>query len=249
MGASALGDAIIFILHAGWVVCAVVAVLKWRESGDVGDAPPISLAQAQPGKRGCIQGLTAFVGGERLSTLRKVPAVWHAWQVERRQPRQPTAGTDEDRWYSEEGGSSEEPFALEDGAGNRVVVAPQRAKLDGLASDTWFSPVPRTGGALGAGIEVIATLAGTGGYRFTEHRLEPGVPCFVVGRLEPPRPEDGPGVRGFVTGMLGQPIHIATGTPAQAQSTMRTSAIVWTMVAGGLLVVALAVTLDRLGFG
>ncbi len=241
---------VVVVLYAGFAITAFVAWLRWRGAQDVNDTPDVPLAGAQPGMVARIQGRAAEHGEQRLSVLGNVACVWHDWEVERREVRRGTSSSDDrESWRTDESGRSDHPFALDDGAGNRILVYPRGADIRDTSSNVWYSAMPRMGkeafggSMLGSGIEILSALGGNQNYRFTEHYLQAGEQCFVIGRVEAPGPADGPGVRGCIKGGGGRPYFIATGTPDEAMGSLRRAAIGLTILAAVLLAAAIAATI------
>jgi len=241
---------VVVILYIAAAITAYMAWHYWRRAHDVDDTPAVPLAQALPGMVASFQGWAAFHGQERLSTLGNVPCVWHDWLVERREVRRgSTPNDDRETWHNEERGRSDELFALDDGAGNRILVTPRGADIQDTSNNVWYAAMPPAGkgvfgdSMLGTGIEVLSALGGNQNYRYTEHYLQPGEQCFVIGRLDPPEPAHGPGIRGHVRTGGTRPFFIAPGTPAGALASLRRGAIGMAILSAVLLFGAVAATI------
>lgn len=109
--------------------------------------------------------------------LSKKPCVWFRYRVERRK--------DDGNWEHIESGTSGETFMLDDGTG-RIVIDPDGAEVVTKVKESWTS----SGMAMGSPESLrFARRLGVPGalrgdtYRFTEERLLPGKPLYVLGML------------------------------------------------------------------
>lgn len=208
-------------LHLLWVAAAFFAVVSWRRLRAVDDTPTMPMAAVRPGMEARIPGRLAFHGAARTSPLGAEPAVWFDWKVERHGDahRDPVLGGSA---ITQAVGSSIEPFALVDDAGNRMLVWPKAAEVQGAPEQTWDGEYPETidgtqRDSLVQGIKLAAPLTDASVLHFTERWLPPGAPCLVVGRVEAPRPEHGP----EILGQVREGVFISAGAPADRLASLR----------------------------
>lgn len=166
----------VFLLHRG-------SQAYWRMRS-ITDTPTTRIRSAAQGYLE-LRGLAGAMRGTLSARLTTRPCVWYRYQIEQRR----RVGRGE-RWITVERGQTDAPFLLDDGSG-RARVDPQGARIHCSRRARWLgpsrdpsqpAPVPlRLGGwlriSIGAGDR----------YRFTEERIEPGDPLYILGRLETPR--------------------------------------------------------------
>jgi E3 Ubiquitin ligase len=189
-----------------------------------------------------------FCGEARTSLIGAVPAVWFDWHIEQRPVQLPFGRTDQNDgdWQTAARGSSNEPFALDDGAGNRLLIWPTDADVRDTNEREWAGDFPDTmSGTLRdgmiEGIGLLSSLTGVADLRFTEHWLPPGVACFVIGRVEPPEPAHGPGVRGLIRSG-NRTFFIAAGTPGTALESLRRTIRLVALFGAAAFVLAVALS-------
>jgi hypothetical protein len=168
-----------------WIFEAVVAVLTvvflhrgldafWRLR-TIADTPTARIRSAPQGYVE-LCGRAAAQGGMLTAPLTRLPCVWYRFKVQERRRT-----SKNDRWVTIDRGKSELPFVLEDTTG-RCLVEPAGADLNARTTDTWYGSgrhTPRP--------HESSWLQLSRRYRFTEERILPGDPVYVLGRFETPR--------------------------------------------------------------
>jgi len=199
------GEAFFIVLfHLIWIGLIAYRVARMRRIRLLESRPLTPINAAIAGNDVMIEGRVVSVGVTR-SFLRSRPAAWYDWKVERHEydPDKDVNDRDRDRWVHEDSGKSIEPLAVEDQAGNRIVVLPERAAKERFPEHVWHGPTttPPPDGRSRSPTD----------YRYTERLLAPGELVTVTGRLAPARPGGGPGVRGLLAGAGDIPFMIGVG--------------------------------------
>ncbi len=198
------GEALISALvHLVWIGLLAYRFARMRQIRLLENHPLTPINAAVAGRDVMIEGAVACVGVTR-SMLRAKPAAWYHWIVARYE-HNPNAKENDlsENWVTEDSGKSTEPLAIEDQAGNRILLLPQRARMERIPDVVWFGPTsapPPDGRS-----------RNPRNYRYTERLLAPGEFVTVTGRLEPAQPGDGPGVRGLIAGPGDLPFMIGLG--------------------------------------
>ncbi len=236
---------IALVLHALWVVGVTVALMSWHRLRDIGNTPTVPLAQARPGMEARVVGRADFHGAERKSPIGAEPAVWSYWLIERDYDSMRDLGPRGQR-FALATESSTEPFALVDETGNIILVWPARAEVIDPQEMRWDHAYPATiDGTLHdrllRGENLAAPLTNTEILHFTERWLAAGETCFVMGRVEAPGPEHGPGVRGVIREGGDRDFLISRGEPVDTQDSLRRQlkyAVLGTLAAFALAILA-----------
>jgi hypothetical protein len=216
-------------LHLLWVAAAFFAFMSWRRLRELGATPPAKMTQVRSGMEARVQGRLAFDGAARTSPLGNEAAVWFDWKVERHDAEHRDPGPT-GHWITQAVGSSAEPFALLDEAGNRMLVWPDKAEVLDVPEQTWDGEYPDTiDGTLRdrllRGVGLGARLTDASVLHFTERWLPPGALCFVTGRVEAPGPEHGPDMRGLIREGGDRAFLIVAGVLVDAQARLRRKTI------------------------
>ncbi len=182
--AAALLGGGIFLLRQG-------AQAFWRLR-TITDTPTACIQSAAQGYVE-LRGLARPHQGTLSARLTERPCLWYRFRIEERR----RSGRS-DTWVTLEQGETDAPFLLDDGSG-RCRVEPAGARLHCRRRERWLGPNPdpggdpgrnphrhaRVGGRLGDWMQIPVGLGDR--YRFTEERIEPGDPLYILGRLETPR--------------------------------------------------------------
>lgn len=146
---------------------------------------PIARVRSAPQGYVELGGLARPQGVALSAPLTSIPCLWYRFKIEEHRGVGRNKG-----WRTIESGVSDASFLLADDGGT-CLVEPAGAHLRLRRRDLWQGSSRRPGGNQGQGW-LESLLAGHGRYRFTEERIEPGEPIFVLGHLETPRrgPED-----------------------------------------------------------
>lgn len=188
-----------------FLVCtAVGAWCAWRTHRNIllartiEDHPTSTVRSAHQGYVE-LEGIGKYFDDDPYNApLSRRPCIWYRFKVERR--------NNKGHWETLESGTSGETFMLDDGTG-RVVIDPDGAEVVAKVKQTWTG---RGQSALGS-VESIkfAQRLGVAGlmqgdqYRYTEERLLPGKPVYVLGLLKNYNSlTDGPGLKEQVTDLL-----------------------------------------------
>jgi hypothetical protein len=173
---AALGGGALFLLRHG-------SRAFWRLR-TITDTPTARIQSAPQGYVE-LRGLARPHRGTLSARLSETPCLWYRFRVEQRRK-----GGRGDRWATLDRGESDAPFLVEDASG-LCRVEPAGATLHCHRRDRWTGPSRDPRGPsrpslkLGDWIEI--PLGGSGGYRFTEERIEDCDPLYILGRLETPR--------------------------------------------------------------
>jgi hypothetical protein len=176
LAAAALLGGGLYLLHRG-------SRAFWRLR-TITDTPTARLHSAAQGYVE-LRGLAQADEGTLRARLTGSSCLWYRFRVEQRQ----RSGR-RDTWVTLEKGESERPFLLNDGTG-RCRVEPAGARLHCRRRARWLGPSREPGRraprflALGGWLPIPLGLGDR--YRFTEERIEPDDPLYVLGRLETPR--------------------------------------------------------------
>lgn len=110
---------------------ALLALLAWRaalrRTHAIHDTPTSKIASAAQGFVELHGRGQALDGLPLLAPLTNLPCLWYRYKIERR---------DNNKWVSEEQGTSSASFLLDDGTG-QCVVDPQGAEVSTRRTDTW----------------------------------------------------------------------------------------------------------------
>lgn len=174
--AAALSAGAIILLHQG-------SRAFWRLR-TMTDTPTTRIQSAAQGYVE-LRGLARPHRGSLSARLTDKPCLWYRFRIEQRR----RAGRGE-KWITLEQGQTDAPFLLDDGSG-RARVEPGGARMHCRRRERWMGPNRNPGqGAqvslsLGDWLQIPIGLGDR--YRFTEERIEPGDPLYILGRLETPR--------------------------------------------------------------
>ncbi|MEJ2387540.1 MAG: GIDE domain-containing protein [Chromatiaceae bacterium] len=168
-----------------WIFGAVVAVLAviflrrgldafWRLR-TIADTPT---ARVRSAPQGYVElcGRALAHGAPVTAPLTRIACVWYRFKVQERRGSGKNA-----RWVTLDQGEADRPFLLEDETG-RCLVEPAGADVHSRATDSWYgsrrhTPRPQTS----------SWLQLSRRYRFSEERILPGEPVYLVGHFETPR--------------------------------------------------------------
>lgn len=174
--AAALGAGAIFLLHQG-------SRAFWRLR-TITDTPTTRIQSAAQGYVE-LRGLARPLRGTLSARLTAKPCLWYRFRIEQRR----RAGRGE-KWITLEQGQTDVPFLLDDGSG-RARVEPSSARMHCRRRERWLGPNQNPGQgahvALSLGDWLRIPIGLGDRYRFTEERIEPGDPLYILGRLETPR--------------------------------------------------------------
>lgn len=172
----ALSAGAAFLLHQG-------SRAFWRMRS-ITDTPTTRIQSAAQGHVELL-GLARPDGGTVKARLTAKPCLWYRFRIEQRR----RAGRGE-RWITLEQGQTHAPFLLDDGSG-RARVEPDGARMHCRRRERWIGsardPAQRDPVPLSLGGWLRIPIGGGDRYRFTEERIEPGDPLYILGRLETPR--------------------------------------------------------------
>ncbi|MBX3501946.1 MAG: hypothetical protein KF889_21085 [Alphaproteobacteria bacterium] len=220
------------ILHLLWVGIAFIVFTSWRRLREDGDTTTVAMARLRPGMEASVRGRLAFHGVERTSLLGAEPAVWFDWKIQRLDDASLISAG---RWITEAAGRSQEPFAIVDDAGNRVLVWPMGAEVRDAGKTTWDGDYPDTmDEALRGSLSAIDAES----LHSTERWLPPGMDCVVSGRVEAPGPGYGPDMRGLIRTGGSHALRIAAGGPLNALAERRRNTRRAALIALAALVLA-----------
>lgn len=225
----------VVVLQLLWLAPLAFALWNRRVSRAIASRPPVGMATAPLGQRVLLEGWAAPAqAAPRPSTLQQVSCLWHEWRVHQ-EPRALDGNLAEEPYGSldhSEQGATEAPFALENRAGDRVLIDPARATVEAVEGRRWTALAPRPGG----GAPSLSLV------EYIERWIAPGQPLFVLGRLDPPEPGDPLGFRGRLSQGGGGLFVIAGQAPEMlfAAANRRASRALW--LAGILLPIALVAT-------
>lgn len=130
--------------------------------------------------------------------LSKKPCIWYRFKVERR--------NNKGDWEILESGTSDETFLLDDGTG-QLVIDPDGAEVVTRVKETWTTTGHNTLGSVESikfarRLGVAGMMSGDQ-YRYTEERLLPGKPVYVLGMLRNYNSlTDGPSLKEEITDLL-----------------------------------------------
>lgn len=192
-------------ISLAFLACALVgAWCGWRTHRNIllartiEDHPTCTVRSAHQGYVE-LEGIGKYFDDDPYNApLSRRPCIWYRFKVERR--------TNRGQWETLDSGTSSETFMLDDGTG-RVVIDPDGAEVVTRVKQTWTS---RGQSALGSAESLrFAQRLGVAGlmqgdlYRYTEERLLPGKPVYVLGLLKNYNSlTDGPGLKEQVADLL-----------------------------------------------
>lgn len=222
----------LIVIHGLWLTPLGIALWNRRVGAAIASQPPMDIAKAPLGRRVLLEGWAVPASASpRPSTLGLVTCLWHDWRVEREgQPFDQDRASDP--FDGSNQGATEEPFALANGAGDRVLIDPAHAVFEAVETRSWMGAAPRPGGA----------FPGLGIFRYTERWILPRQPLFVIGRLDPPEPGDPSGIRGRVARGGGGPVVVAGQSPEMVFAAAHRRAKRALALAGFLLPLAVIAT-------
>jgi len=150
------------------------------KSRTVENTPPARIRSAAQGYA-VFHGLGAAPPGTTIrGPLTGRPCIWWHYEIEER------GSGRSGEWNRLDEQTSDKPFLLDDSTG-QCLVDPQGADVIPHARIVWRGStpwpeyrLPPTGGVLGA---VIDRLLSGGRYRYTERRLEAGMPVYALGEF------------------------------------------------------------------
>jgi hypothetical protein len=174
-----------------WVFGAVVAVVSivflrrgldafWRLR-TITDTPTARIRSAPQGYVE-LRGRVVANGDLVTAPLTRIACVWYRYKVQERR-----GSGRNTRWVTLDQGQADRPFLLEDETG-RCLVEPAGADIHSRASDSWYGSDRHT-----ARPQTSSWLQLSRRYRFSEERILPGEPVYLLGHFETPR--RGPGER------------------------------------------------------
>jgi hypothetical protein len=210
-------------------------IRAWRALSSARAIAAVRHGGAADGGLVIAEGHAAVLEEPRPAALSGLPSVWASWRVERR-----TRGRHR-RWVVEEESASATPFLLRTSEG-AVLVLPEGARHIALPVAQWNGTTPRPGSgppAAGPSEGLIGPA-----YRYTEWRVAPGQPLFVVGRAEAPQPGDPPGILGRIGGG-GAAFTIGGEAPEKSALRERSAAMIGAAKASGFLALAAAIWVLR----
>lgn len=122
----------------------------------------------------------AFAGEPLLAPMSLTPCVWYHYTIE-----EFTASGfgRKKRWRVIQRDTSDSLFTFQDGSGE-CLIDPEGAEVSPLTRQVWSGNSAVPGDALIAGREVLTSLGvamGLSRYRFTEERIHPDDPLYVLG--------------------------------------------------------------------
>jgi hypothetical protein len=206
--------------------------LKLREA--IEDTPTSKIRSAAMGKAE-LAGLGKNFERCLIAPFSAAPCLWHRWQVEEERSSSDARGNRTSYWETIEQGISSACFQIQDSSGE-ILINPQGAEVDApkLFSFTQggflsLGAAPRTA--------LYAQYAGgpfTGRRRFTEWRLDEGLPLTVLGVIRPSS-EGGPVTMG--QGRFGEPFFISLLSRQELEERIFW-AILGRMLGGALLCLA-----------
>lgn len=147
---------------------------------------PIARIRSAPQGYLELAGLAQPAEHELAAPLTSRPCLWYRFKVEEHRGFGRHKG-----WWTIDKGVSDDAFLLVDGA-DSCLVEPAGAHARMRRHLTWRGASRHPGAPGKRSGWLDAWLMPGGRYRFTEERIEPGEPVFVIGHLETPRrgPED-----------------------------------------------------------
>jgi len=168
-----------------WIFGAVVAVLAviflrrglgafWRLR-TIADTPTARIRSAPQGYVELCGHVVAH--GELVTApLTRIACVWYRFKVQERR-----GSGKNTRWVTLDQGQADRPFLVADETG-RCLVEPAGADIHSRATDNWYgsqrhTPRPQTS----------SWLQLSRRYRFSEERILPGEPAYLLGHFETPR--------------------------------------------------------------
>lgn len=222
----------LIVIHGLWLAPLGIALWNRWVVSTISAQLPQDIASAPLGQRVLLEGWAMPDRiSPRPSTLGQVTCLWHDWRVEREmQPFDQDRASDPFDGHNQ--GATEEPFALENAAGERVLIDPAHAVFEAVPSRSWTGASSRPGGV----------FPGLGLFRYTERWILPRQPLFVIGRLDPPEPGDPGNIRGRIARGGRGPLVVAGESPEMVFATARRRANLALVLAGVLLPLALVAT-------
>ncbi len=172
------------VLAAGSAFCSW---RTWRHVSNIRlieDTPTAKIRSAPQGYVE-LEGMGKLMDGPPIiAKLSGLPCVWFRYKIEQ-QVKTHHNGHTQTRWEVIEKGESTETFWLQDDTG-RVVVDPEGADVTPQHKDSWRSSSSVGGIAhLPAGVSNFFTSnIGSGAYRLTEERINPGERLYALGLLK-----------------------------------------------------------------
>ncbi len=155
------------------------AFKAWRENRVVADTPTSRV-------RSAAQGYVELTGHgvmpphkETIAPLTGKPCTWWRYKIEERRSSGRSRG-----WTKVDGGTSEEPFVLDDGTG-QCLIDPRGAEVFPVSKDVWYGstewPEVRIPDGTGLFGKLADVLLSGGHYRYTEYRLQPNETVCALG--------------------------------------------------------------------
>lgn len=229
-----LNSLLLLAIQLLWIVPLGMAAWNRMLGRAIAAEAPVDIAAAPLGQRMLLEGWAMPAqASPRPSTLGQIPCLWHDWRVD--QDSRPADGSSSSSFPSDNHGATEEPFALENRAGDRVLILPAQASFEAVPSRTWTGPAVQIG-SLSIG------FGSFGLFRYTERWILAKQPLFVLGRLDPPEPGDPSGIRGRLANGGFAPFVVAGQSPEMVFEAAARKSERSFLLAGLLLPVALVAT-------
>ena len=146
---------------------------------------PIARVRSAPQGYVELAGFARPADHELVSPLTSSPCLWYRFKVEEHYGFGRNKG-----WRTIDKGTSDDAFLVVEGE-DSCLVEPAGAHARMRRHDRWYGPSRYPGGQRSGGW-LDGLLLSHGRYRFSEERIVPEEPVFVLGHLETPRrgPED-----------------------------------------------------------
>lgn len=173
----------VVLLAAVAIACVWLASRTAHRLRLIADTPTSKARSAHQGYIE-LEGVARPMDGAPLTApLTRLPCCWYRYRVEELQTAYGPRGERRRRWRVVERGASTETFWLDDGTG-RVAVDPEGAELRVRHKDVWRGAARVAGINAPPSRRLPAFLAPDLRYRFTEERINPGDPVYVLGLLK-----------------------------------------------------------------
>lgn len=169
------------------LLALVCAWLAWRTLHRLRLIADTPTAKARSAHQGYVEleGIARPMDDAPLrAPLSHLPCCWYRYRVEELETMRGARGETVRRWRVVDDGASTDTFWLDDGTG-RVAIDPEGAELRVRHKDVWHSAT--RGAAINApsSSRTMPPFGSSGlSYRFTEERINPGDPLYVLGLLK-----------------------------------------------------------------
>ncbi len=155
------------------------AFRAWRENRVVADTPASRVRSAAQGYVELTGHGVILPHKETIAPLTGKPCTWWRYKIEERRSSGRSRG-----WTKVDGGTSEEPFVLDDGTG-QCLIDPRGAEVFPVSKDVWYGstewPEVRIPDGQGFFGKLADVLLSGGHYRYTEYRLQPNETVCALG--------------------------------------------------------------------